>query len=126
MIIFPEPQIVELTGGRLALGRGGQVIAGDNPTGIELHAASIVENATRAGDGVRIVLGTPETNPLIPTSLLERLEGVPNPDQGYVIRVSQHEIVLAGKTPIGVLYAAQTFAQDKNSKQGNPQRSDIV
>ena len=57
------------------------------------------------------MLGTPRSNPAVPSALLEKLNEVPNADQGYAISVSVNEIILAANEAIGVLYAAQTLLQ---------------
>jgi len=111
MTIFPEPHIAELTGATVALGQGAKIALGDEPHGLETYAASLIENSIGAGEGIRIVLGTPKSNPAVSSALLDRLREVPNADQGYAISVSVNEIVLAANEPIGVLYAARTLLQ---------------
>jgi len=110
MTIFPEPQICELTGATFELSKP-RIILGDSATDFERHAACLIEQATGTGDGVRIVLGTPKSNPAVPAALLDALAGKPNADQGYVISSSVNEIILAANEPVGVLYAAQTLVQ---------------
>jgi len=110
MTIFPEPQIADLTGAGFSV-KGARVVLGDDPSELERHAASLIEKAVGKGDGVRIVLGTPKSNPAVPGALLDRLDGVPNADQGYVVSSCVNEIILAAVEPIGVLYAAQTLLQ---------------
>lgn len=110
MTIFPEPQIAELTGKSFKI-EGARVLLGPKPTEIEQYAASLIGAAAPEGDSVRIVMGTPAANPAIPASMLDRLATAPNAEQGYVISSTAKEIVLAGKEPIGVLYAAQTLLQ---------------
>jgi hypothetical protein len=111
MTIFPEPQIAELTGATVTLGQGAKIVLGDKPDGLETYVASLLANAVGAGESIRIVIGTPNSNPAIPSALLDRLREVPNADQGYAISVSVNEVILAGAEPIGVLYAVQTFLQ---------------
>jgi len=111
MTIFPEPQVAELTGARFPI-KGARVMVGGKPSELESHAASLIANALPAGDGVRIILGTPKSNPGgVSEALLDRLNGKPNADQGYAISSSVNEIILAANEPIGVLYAAQTLLQ---------------
>lgn len=111
MTIFPEPQVAELTGARFPI-KGARVMVGGKPSELESYAASLIANALPAGDGVRIILGTPKSNPGgVSEALLDRLNGKPNADQGYAISSSANEIVLAANEPAGVLYAAQTLLQ---------------
>lgn len=110
MIVFPEPQIAELTGARFPIS-GARVVLGEGASELERHAASLIEAAVSNGDGVRIVLGTPKSNPAVPIALLDRLNDTPSADQGYAISSSINEIILAANEPIGVLYAAQTLVQ---------------
>lgn len=110
MTVFPEPQISELTGATFEL-TAPRIILGDRASALERHAASLIEKMVGSGDGVRIILGTPTSNPSIPAVLLEALADKPNSDQGYVISSSVNEIILAANEPIGVLYAAQTLLQ---------------
>lgn len=111
MTVFPEPQIAELTGARVNLGRGVALALGDNPTEMERYAASLIQEKIGVGDGVRVVLGSPASNSSVPAVLLDKLADVPNSDQGYVISTSVNEIILAANQPIGLLYAAQTLVQ---------------
>ena len=110
MTVFPEPQIAELTDSIICL-KGAMLVLGEKPTDLERHAASLVEAAFEPGNGLQIAMGTPESNSSIPAGLLDRLDGAPNSDQGYAIVLASDRIVLAGKEPIGVLYAAQTLLQ---------------
>lgn len=110
MTIFPEPQLAELTGATVKLGEP-RIVLGNDPTELERHAASLIENAGGAGEGIRILIGTPKSNHAIAGTLLDRLRAVPNADQGYAISVSVNGIILAANEPIGVLYAARTLLQ---------------
>ncbi len=111
MTIFPEPQIADLTGARIDVRQGVELVLGENPTELEKLAASLIEEKFGVGGTVRLVLGTPADNSGVPGTLLEKLAGKPNADQGYAISASVNEIIAGANEPIGVLYAAQTLIQ---------------
>ena len=48
---------------------------------------------------------------------LERLRGLPNADQAYLIVPSSRELALVANTPVGLLYAARTLSQLVNLSQ---------
>ncbi len=113
MVIIPEPRRYKLTGAKVAVADAG-VTVGANASELERHAAGLIREAlgpAGSSGGIGIIIGTPDTNPAIAQSILADLDEVENSDQGYVIQVSPDKAIVAGLTPIGVLYGAQTLCQ---------------
>jgi len=111
LAVFPEPQVTELTGALLRITSGVRIRLGPDASDLERHAASLIENAAGKGDEIRVVLGTPETNPEISGSLLDCINSAPNADQAYVISITVRDIVIAATSPLGIFYGAQTLLQ---------------
>ncbi|MBP2157920.1 MULTISPECIES: beta-N-acetylglucosaminidase domain-containing protein [Asticcacaulis] len=124
--IFPTPVAAKLTGKDLALGKTVVLVqAGKPDIGTE---ALIRQILTRAGvehfrtanrlpvslDATYVVLGAGDT-PVLASALARAQAVAPAQDEGYVLATAAVDsgalIVLAGKDPDGVFYAAQTLRQ---------------
>ncbi len=131
--IVPMPKEIELTGREIPVS-GCVIVLGENASrqdeiGAEWIADEIVAHGgaapqvVRVGDetgaGLRIVVGTVESNPLIAAAADELNVAAGNPgERGYVIAASEGTVLLAGADSIGALYACVTLGELLADREG--------
>src|SRR5438309_4760668 len=121
--VIPKPRQVNVGDGRFEVGRDTRIVLADNNSVEDRFAAQdfIDELKATANFALSIGKGKPRRQIVIgriePPSITQALRrnGAEPPatlnDEGYVLLVSPHEVVVAGKTNAGTFYGMQTLKQ---------------
>ncbi len=125
LILFPEPQIMEVEAGRIFLGSRGKgnsvLLLQEAKEELQVYAGEIIKKSIAESIiGKNPCIVTEEDEGQIEEVLIS-LERVPcnfsfgedaiNSEEAYIIETSKNRISLKAKSAAGLFYAAQTFGQ---------------